>query len=146
MGDRRFGAAEQLDALQVPVVVIREREVLLSQEPRQRVGQEHVLELDAHRAWLADLTADVGAALVSQLVEYLPYRHEVDTKRHVVVPVLDDARVLVGRPQGGDHQQGGHGSEQRRTRHGAKTTMPLRRQASALERKPLPTRGGSSPS
>src|SRR5439155_1293657 len=103
-GGRRRGcggdglrAAEQAHRLELPLVPVHEREVLIPEEPMERVGERHGLELDTQVARVAHLALDLRAALPAELVEDLGHRHARDVHGERVPLVADDplGRALI---------------------------------------------------
>src|SRR5438876_8152266 len=139
--NRRFGAAEKLDGAQPPRVVVRQREVLLAEQPAEGVGQEDVLELDAHGARPANLAPDVGPALPRDLLEDLADGYPVNAYGHAIVVVLDDARLVAGaravvrRPRCGERER--QRDQECPARHGRRLRRRPAGRQPALRRNPL---------
>src|SRR5213076_570640 len=106
------GTAQQLDRDGPVLVPVLEGEVLVAEEPVERVGQRDALELDAHLARIR-LAADLRAAHAADLVEHLADGCLGEPHGEPVVLVADDpVGLALGRPRepGGEHDQRGDGS------------------------------------
>src|SRR5207249_8733434 len=98
-GARRGGrlrTAQQAHRLEPSLVPIHEREVLIAEQPMERLGEGHAVELDAHLVRVADLAPDLRSGLPAELVEDIGHRRAREVHRERVPLVVYDppARIL----------------------------------------------------
>src|SRR5437016_11169846 len=107
----REGLAEKTDRPQLALRAVAQREVLLSEQARERVDDRHSVELPGHLSCLAHLAHDLGTALPADLSHDVRQGYLLGMQREPAIVVCDLARRLPCRERSGREQRRSNNEE-----------------------------------